>query len=137
MRKSAILGNNRDVPPFLAEKCRFCPILPDFYQKWRGIAVFAQNCTFSQIPTRPLAELQKYVGFFENSSIGPQTRSFSAGFGGKIAEKGGNGDKKGGKKILVPPNLLPLLDAKFDVDYDSAIKHDLVLIFDKIMGVQS
>ena len=80
-----------------------------------------------------MAELQKYVGFFENSSIGPQTRSFSAGFGGKIAEKGGNGDEKRGQKILRPPNLLPLLDAKFDVDYDSAIKHDLILLCDLLL----
>ena len=43
--------------------------------------------------------------------------------------------KKEGKNILCPPNLLPLLDAKLNVDYDTAIKHDLILIFDIVMGV--
>ena len=75
------------------------------------------------------------MGDFENSSVGPHTRAFSAGLGDKISKNGGNGDKKRGQKYFFPPNLLPLLDAKFNVNYDTAIKHDLILIFDIVMGV--
>ena len=75
------------------------------------------------------------MGDFENSSVGPHTRALSAGLGDKISKKGGNGDKKRGQKYFFLPNLLPLLDAKFNVNYDTAIKHDLILIFDIVMGV--
>ena len=108
-----------------------------FFQKWWGIAVLALNRHGTQLSTRPNTELQSYVGVFENSSVGLLTRALSDGLGDKIGKKGGNGDKKGGKNICFPPNLLHVLDGKFNIDYDTAIKHDLILIFDIVMGVRS
>ena len=53
-------------------------------------------------------------------------RAVSADFGAKINKKVGNGSKKVGKFCL-NPNFFTLLDAKFNVDYDFAIKHKLIL----------
>ena len=44
--------------------------------------------------------------------------------------------KKGGI-FCWPPNFLCVLDAKFNVDYDFAIKHDLIPWSDQLMGVHS
>ena len=44
---------------------------------------------------------------------------------------------KRGKLFGCQLKLLPLLDAKFNVDYDSAIKHDLAQCCDEVMDVQS
>ena len=54
----------------------------------------------------------------------------------KLAEKGEIVSKKG-EIFCCPPIFLHVSDAKFDVDYDSAIKHDLILFFDQVMGIYS
>ena len=46
---------------------------------------------------------------------------------GKIDQQSMNGSVKGEKICRCPPKLLRVLDAKFNVDYDFAIKHDLIL----------
>ena len=38
---------------------------------------------------------------------------------------------------MFPIIFLHVSDVKFDVDYDSAIKHDLILFFDQVMGMYS
>ena len=45
--------------------------------------------------------------------------------------------EKRGQKNCFPPKLLCVLDANFNVDYDSAIKPDLTQCCDKVMDVQS
>ena len=45
--------------------------------------------------------------------------------------------RKKGENLLFPTKFLCVLDAKFNVDYDFAIKHDLILWSDQLMGVQS
>ena len=55
----------------------------------------------------------------------------------KFPKKWGIDLKKGGTKQSCPPKLTCVLDAEFDVDYDSAIKHDLTQCYDKVMDVQS
>ena len=87
--------------------------------------VLPQNCSFFSETPRPIAELQSYVGFFENSSAGPRFGAVSIVIWGKIGPKLGNGDKKGGKKICPPNFVSPFSDSKFNLDYDFAIKHDL------------
>ena len=42
-------------------------------------------------------------------------------------KKGGTIPKKGGEIFGFPPIFLCVLDAEFNVDYDFAIKHDLIL----------
>ena len=99
-----------------------------FFQRfWWGTVVSPLNCSFFSETSRPIAELQSYVGVFENSSDGPRFGAVSIIIWVKIGPKLGNGDKKRGQKICPPKILLPLLDSKFNVDYDFAIKHDLDL----------
>ena len=43
---------------------------------WWGTVVSPLNCTFSENP-RPIAELQSYLGFFENSPVGPRSGAVS------------------------------------------------------------
>ena len=45
-----------------------------------------------------------------------------------LHEKGGHdSSKKRGGIFCCPPKFLCVLDAEFNVDYDFAIKHDLIL----------
>ena len=87
-----------------------------------------KKCCFSYFPSRSDAELQFYCRDFENFSCGPQTRAVSAELMGKIGQNlpksGERFPKKGG--IVLLTNFLPLSDVKFNVDYDFAIKHDLI-----------
>ena len=46
---------------------------------------------------------------------------------GKIDQQWTNGSVKRGEICCFPPKFLCVLDAKFNVDYDFAIKHDLIL----------
>ena len=77
-RHNYVFGQKPRCLAIFGEKSAVFAQFYQFYQKWRGIAVLAQNYTFSQTRTRSLAELQKYVGFFEKSSVGPHTRAFPA-----------------------------------------------------------
>ena len=52
-----------------------------------------------------------------------------------LHEKGGVIPKKRRKVFCCTPNILCVLDAKFNVDYDFAIKHDLIPSSDQLMGV--
>ena len=49
----------------------------------------------------------KYVGFFENSSIGPRSIYVSAGLHGTTGPKLGDETPKKGAKILPPKNIDP------------------------------
>ena len=64
---------------------------------------------------------------FENSSVGARYRAVSAEVGDEIDQKVGNGSAKRGEIFCSPPKFICVLDEKFNVDYDSAIKHDLIL----------
>ena len=87
----------------------------------------AQKRGETQSSPRPDAELQSYVGDFENSSVGARYRAVSAEVGDEINQKVGNGSAKKGQFFCFPPKLICVLDVKFNVDYDFAIKHDLIL----------
>ena len=79
-----------------------------FFQRfWWGTVVFTQNCTFFLPNPRPIAELQSYVSFFENSSVGPRSIYVSAGFRGTAGPKLGYEIPKKGAKILPPNNVYP------------------------------
>ena len=84
------------------------------------------NCTFFLPTPRSIAELQSYVGFFENSSVGPRSIYISAGLRGTTGPKLGDKIPKKGANILPPKNFDTFLDSKFNVDYDFAINHDLI-----------
>ena len=89
-------------------------------------------------PNYPLDPMQNYNRTWAFLKIPPSGRTlgpFSRDSETKLAKKGETVTKKEGKNIFCPLNLLPLLDSKFNVDYDTAIKHDLILIFDIVMGV--
>ena len=87
------------------KKCRFRPIRAVFQRFRWGTAVFTQNCRFFLPNPRPIAELQSYVSFFENSSVGPRSIYVSAVIWGKTGQKVGNGDKKRGQ-IFLPPKII-------------------------------
>ena len=55
----------------------------------------------------------------------------------KLTKKQGTVPKKVGKKINFPPKLICVLDAKFNVDCDYAIKLDLAQCYNEVMDVQS
>ena len=89
-------------------------------------------------PNYPLDPTQNYNNTWGILKIPPSGRTlgpFPRDSETKLAKKGETVTKKEGKNIFCTPNLLPLLDSKFNVDYDTAIKHDLILIFDIVMGV--
>ena len=52
-----------------------------------------------------------------------------------ILPKAGNNFSKKGGLLLFPTNFLCVLHAKFNVDYDFSIKHDLIPSSDQLMGV--
>ena len=89
-------------------------------------------------PNYPLDPTQNYnrtLAFLKIPPTGRTLGPFPRDSETKLAKMGETVTKKEGKNILFSPNLLPLLDTKFNLDYDTAIKHDLVLIFDIVMGV--
>ena len=53
-----------------------------------------------------------------------------------LPKRGNNSSKKGGI-FLLHTNFLCVLDAKFNVDYDFTIKHDLILWSDQLMRIHS
>ena len=55
----------------------------------------------------------------------------------QFCPNGGTIPQKRGEYFCCPPIFLCVLDEKFNVDYDSAIKHDLTQCFHKVMDVQS
>ena len=126
-KKRAVLGKNRGAPPKTLEKVPFSSHSGRFSAFLVGHRGFYPKLHFFLPNPRPIAELQSYVSFFENSSVGPRSIYVSAVIWGKTGQKVGNGDKKGGKYFAPPKLLLPFIDLKFNVDYDSAIKHDLTL----------
>ena len=75
-----------------------------------------------------LAQTQNYNSTLAFLKIPPSRRDigpFPQMSWSKTVKKGGMVLKKGGLKIVCPPNFICVSDAKFDVDYDSAINHDL------------
>ena len=44
-----------------------------------------------------------------------------------LHQKRGHDSSKKGGNFLLPTNFLGVLDAEFNLDYDFAIKHDLIL----------
>ena len=89
-------------------------------------------------PNYPLDPTQNYNrkwAFLKIPPLGRKRGPLARDSAAKSSKKGKTVMKKGGKKCCCPPKLLPLLNVKFDVDYDTAIKHDLILIFDIVMGV--
>ena len=80
-------------------------------------------------PIHPLDPTQNYnstLAFLKIPPSGRKRGPFPRDLAAKSPKKGGTVTKKGAKKSP-HKKWLPLSDAKFDVDYDSAIKHDLIL----------
>ena len=83
------------------------------------------------MPLHPLDLTQNYnstLAFLKIPPSGRKRGPFLQDLAAKSPKKEGTVTKKGGKNFS-PPKWLPLSDAKFNVDYDSAIKHDLILFF--------
>ena len=87
---------------------------------------FTPKLQFLLLTPRPIAELQSYVGFFENSSVGWRSIYVFAGFGDTTGPKLGGKIPKKGAIILPPENIDTFLDLEFDVDFNFAINHDLI-----------
>ena len=74
--------------------------------------VLPQNCSFFSETPRPIAELQSYVGVFENSSYGPRFGAVSVVIWGKIGQKLGNEDEKKGAKNFAIQIFTPFFRLK-------------------------
>ena len=85
------------------------------------------SCTFSPAICLFNAELQSHVGFFEKTSVGPRYGGVLTGYRRKNAQKVGNNSVKKGAKFLLPTIFLCSLDSEFNVDFDFAIKSDLII----------
>ena len=72
-----------------------------------------------------VAELQSYVSFLENSSVGSRSGAVSVVTWDKTGQKLGNCDKKW-RKVLPTKKFTTFSRLKINVDYDFAIKHDLI-----------
>ena len=108
----------------------FYPVSRQCSTKWLVIRGYINvRCgEISQSSSR-IAELKKGVSFFEKLAYSLRYRGVSAGFlshnrkhcsffRGQIWKLGG--------KYCPPQKLAPLVDSEFNVDYDFAIKHDLI-----------
>ena len=76
-----------------------------FHEKKLNVAVFAQKRGETQSSPRPDAELQSYVGDFENSSVGARYRAVSEEVGDKNGQKAANGSEKRGQKFCLPTKI--------------------------------
>ena len=85
------------------------------------------SCTFSTAICSFNAELQSHVGFFEKTSVGPRYGGVLTGHRRKNAQKVGNDSVKKGAKFLLPIIFLMLIRCEFNVDFDFAIKLDLII----------
>ena len=65
-------------------------------------------------------------GFLKKRPSGRDLGPFLRVFEPKRPKNGGTVLEKGGTILCCPPKLICVLDAEFNVDYDSAIKHDLI-----------
>ena len=72
-------------------------------------------------PLDPMHNYNSTLAFLKIPPSGRTLGPFPRDSETKLAKKGETVTKKRAK-IFFPPNLLPLLDAKFNVDYDNAIK---------------
>ena len=91
-------------------------------------------------PNHPPDQTQNYNSTWAFLKIPPSGRDigpFPQKSGMKSTKKWGTVPQKGGKIFCFPPKLICVLDDKFNVDYDSVIKHDLNQCCDEVMDVQS
>ena len=91
-------------------------------------------------PNHPPDQTQNYNSTWAFLKILPSGRdlgSFPQKSRMKLTKKQGMVPKKVGKKINFPPKLICVLDAKFNVDCDYAIKLDLAQCYNEVMDVQS
>ena len=103
----------------------FVPLGP-FFSGFGGAPWFLPKLPFFLPNPRSITELQSYVGFFENSSVGPRYIYVSTGFRGTAGQKLGYKIPKKGAKNLPPKLFTLLLDSKFDVDLNVSINHDQI-----------
>ena len=68
--------------------------------------------------------------------MGPSYAAFRTGRFRRDRQKIGNDYVKKGAIFACPPKYLLYFYFKFDGDSDSAIKHDLILWNDQVLGVQ-
>ena len=71
-----------------------------------------------------------YVCLFKNSLVRPRTGVVAAKIGCKMGQNLTNGPVKRGQKIMPPKISVTFFNSNFYVDYDFAIKHDLLLFSD-------
>ena len=124
---------NKNIPPFFEE---LFPRLGKIDQQWtNGSVKRGRNLS---LPTKKFMcirwKIQRRLWFchqtWPNSMIWP-----TYGHSQFTSKRGTRFLKKGGK-CFVSHQFLCVLDAKFNVDYDFAIKHDLILWSDHLRGVQ-
>ena len=77
-------------------------------------------------PLDPTKNYNRTLAFLKIPPSGRKRGPFLQDLAAKSPKRGETVTKKEGKKFP-PPKWLPLLDAKFDVNHDSAIKNDLIL----------
>ena len=95
-----------------------------------GASPFLAGAALSpQIPHHSSQNYNRKWAFLEIPPSGRDLGPFLRGFGPKRAkkgQKGGNISVKRGHIMRFPPKQICVIDAEFNVDYDSAIKYDLI-----------
>ena len=119
-------SQNGDVPSFLAKKVPFLPNSGWFLTKNDGASPFWLSAvTEPNYPLDPTQNYNRTLAFLKIPPSGQDIGPFPKRSATKMAKKRQTVLKKGGKEIVCQPKLICVLDAKFDANYDSAIKHDL------------
>ena len=120
-------SQNGNAPSFLAKKVPFLPNSGWFLTKNDGASPFWLSAvTEPNYPLDPTQNYNRTLAFLKIPPSGRTLGPFPRDSETKLAKKEETVTKKGGEIIWWPPNLLPLLDEKFTIDYDNAIKDDLI-----------
>ena len=82
-RNDASFQNPRCPTQKNKKKCRFCPFWHCFQPNGWGTVGIGMRRNFFSWDCSPIAELQTYVGVFENSSDGPSTVALFLGVRGR------------------------------------------------------
>ena len=106
------------------QKCHFSPIHARFSAKTGATTVFGRSRHFSPGTPSFNAELQTCVGILEKNVRGAEIWGRSCG----VCDHNGSKIRVwGAKKVenFCPQKFsIPLLDSKFDVEFDFVINHD-------------
>ena len=113
-------------------------------QKWHYFCflvpappLLGYGCSSPQEINRSTQDHKRKWAFLKKISDRPRYGALISEFWGNVDEKIGCGIANKGAKMPPKNCLITVLDSKFNVYFDFAIKHDLTQCFKQVMGVWS